>query len=96
MTTRATVRSICCALFAVALLGAGGAADAPAEGRRQGGAREYPPKMAGAEEHVYKTVGDVKLNLYVFKPADWKATDRRAAVVFFFGGGWTSISGAVE
>jgi acetyl esterase/lipase len=58
----------------------------------QRGGREYPPKMEGAEAHLYKTVGDVKLNLYVFKPADWKATDRRPAVVFFFGGGWTNGS----
>ena len=36
----------------------------------------------------YKNVGDVKLNLHVFTPADHKATDKRPAVVFFFGGGW--------
>src|SRR6185369_1048354 len=66
--------------------------DAPPSGRRQMGGREYPPKMTGAEEHLYKTVGDVKLNLYVFKPSDWKATDKRPAIVFFFGGGWTNGS----
>jgi acetyl esterase/lipase len=38
---------------------------------------------------VYKEFGDVKLHLNFFKPAGWKATDKRAAVVFFFGGGWT-------
>jgi acetyl esterase/lipase len=58
----------------------------------QRGGREYPPKMEGAEAHLYKTAGDVKLNLYVFKPADWKAADKRPAVVFFFGGGWTNGS----
>jgi acetyl esterase len=42
----------------------------------------------GAEALVYKTVGDVRLKLYVDKPADWKATDKRPAIVFFFGGGW--------
>ncbi|MEZ5327631.1 MAG: alpha/beta hydrolase fold domain-containing protein [Verrucomicrobiales bacterium] len=26
----------------------------------------------------------------MFKPSDWKASDRRAAIVFFFGGGWVS------
>lgn len=50
----------------------------------------YPPKLDGAEVQVYKTVGDVKLNAYIYKPADWKASDQRPAIVFFFGGGWTS------
>jgi len=36
----------------------------------------------------YKTVGDVTLHLHVFEPADLKPTDRRSAIVFFFGGGW--------
>lgn len=37
---------------------------------------------------TYKKVGNQELKLYVEKPADWKATDRRPAIVFFFGGGW--------
>lgn len=37
---------------------------------------------------VYKTVGDVELLLHVFEPLDHRAGDRRAAIVFFFGGGW--------
>lgn len=52
---------------------------------RQGG---YPPQMPGAEVKVYKTIDGVALNMYIFKPDDWKPADRRAAVVFFFGGGW--------
>ncbi|QOV89853.1 alpha/beta hydrolase [Humisphaera borealis] len=52
----------------------------------------YPPKLDGAEVQVYKTIGDVKLNAYIYKPADWKASDKRPAIVFFFGGGWTSGS----
>jgi acetyl esterase len=36
----------------------------------------------------FKQIGDVKLHLHVFYPADWKATDKRPAAVFFFGGGW--------
>ena len=50
--------------------------------------RRYPPDLAGAKVEVYKTIGDVKLNMYVFLPDDHKPGDRRAAVVFFFGGGW--------
>ena len=41
------------------------------------------------EPHVYKTVGDRPLRLYVTKPADWSADDHRPAIVFFHGGGWT-------
>ncbi|MCA9034124.1 MAG: alpha/beta hydrolase [Planctomycetaceae bacterium] len=48
----------------------------------------------GEEQLVYKTVGDQKLNLYVDKPQDWNAADRRPAVVFYFGGGWVGGSPA--
>ncbi|MGB6222762.1 alpha/beta hydrolase [Haloferula sp.] len=37
---------------------------------------------------VYKTIGDTKLKLHVFSPPGWKASDKRPAIVFFFGGGW--------
>lgn len=41
------------------------------------------------EPLVYKHVDDQELKLFVFKPADWQATDRRPALVFFHGGSWT-------
>ena len=41
---------------------------------------------------VYKGVDGVTLKLHVFEPAGLQPTDQRAAVVFFFGGGWTSGS----
>jgi len=50
----------------------------------------YPPSFPEAKAEVYKTVGDVKLNLYVFNPPGHMATDKRPAIVFFFGGGWTN------
>jgi acetyl esterase len=37
---------------------------------------------------VYKSIGDVDLRIYRFLPKDHQASDRRPAVVFFFGGGW--------
>jgi acetyl esterase len=39
---------------------------------------------------IFKTTpqGDLKINLYF--PKDWKSTDRRPAIVFFFGGGFVS------
>ncbi len=45
---------------------------------------------AAAESLTYKTVGPRALKLLVDKPADWKATDRRPAMVYFFGGGWVA------
>lgn len=56
------------------------------------GARAYPPNLPGAKIETYKTIGDVKLNLYIFNPDGHKPTDKRHAVVFFFGGGWTNGS----
>jgi acetyl esterase/lipase len=41
-----------------------------------------------SETRVYKKAGDRELRLFIEKPAAWKATDRRPAVVFYFGGGW--------
>lgn len=37
---------------------------------------------------VYKSFDKDPLELNVFLPADWKASDRRPGIVFFFGGGW--------
>ena len=45
--------------------------------------------QSAGEPMVYKTVEGRQLRLYVVKPADWKAADRRPAIVFFHGGGWT-------
>ena len=45
---------------------------------------------SAAETLVYKKVGDRELSLHIEKPADWKAGDKRPAMVFFFGGGWVA------
>jgi acetyl esterase len=52
----------------------------------------YPPKMDGSTVEVYKTVGDVKLNLYIFAPEGHQTTNKTPAIVFFFGGGWSTGS----
>jgi acetyl esterase/lipase len=39
-------------------------------------------------EHVYKKTPEGELSLHCYMPADWKASDRRPVIVFFFGGGW--------
>jgi acetyl esterase len=40
----------------------------------------------------YKQVGDTTLKLHIFTPDNHKATGKRPAIVFFFGGGWNSGS----
>lgn len=37
---------------------------------------------------VYKSVAGRSLTLSIVRPSDWKATDKRPAMVFFHGGGW--------
>ncbi|MBN2128128.1 MAG: alpha/beta hydrolase fold domain-containing protein [Sedimentisphaerales bacterium] len=44
------------------------------------------------KEIVYKTVGETTLRLHVFFPSDHQAGDKRAGIVFFFGGGWVGGS----
>jgi acetyl esterase/lipase len=68
------------------------AAEEPAKARGRFG---YPPQFEGARVETYKEVGDTKLNVWIFEPAE-KASPKakRPAVVFFFGGGWTSGSPA--
>jgi len=44
------------------------------------------------EERLYKKTPEGELNLHLSLPVDWKATDKRPAIVFFFGGGWKSGS----
>jgi acetyl esterase/lipase len=41
---------------------------------------------------TYKRVAGRDLKLFVERPADWRATDQRPAIVFFFGGGWVGGS----
>ena len=44
--------------------------------------------VEGSVSEVYKTIGDVKLKMHIFYPEDHKPTDKRPAIVFFYGGGW--------
>ncbi len=60
-----------------------------ANGQTANTAAPNPNSLPNAESHVYKTVGETKLYLHVFRPADRKAKNL-PAIVFFFGGGWTS------
>jgi len=50
---------------------------------------DTPTELPNAEAHVYRAA-QPELRLFVVKPASWKSSDRRPALVFFFGGGWTT------
>ncbi len=45
-------------------------------------------ELPGSRAEVYKTIGDVKLKVYIYEPKGHKAGAKRPAIVFFFGGGW--------
>jgi acetyl esterase len=49
---------------------------------------------ARVEESVYRKTPQGDLKIYVHFPPGWTAQDKRPAIVFFFGGGWTS--GTIE
>lgn len=50
--------------------------------------------MSDVLNMVYKKIGDIQLGLNIYKPDDWKETDKRACIIFFFGGGW--IGGTID
>ena len=60
----------------------------------QEGPPRYPPTLPDASVHVYKTVGETALRLWVFEPDGHETSDRRPTAVFFFGGGWRTGSPA--
>lgn len=49
-----------------------------------------PTKLPGAETFIYREGRPEPQRLFVVKPAGWKVEDRRPALMFFFGGGWTT------
>ncbi|MEP3477795.1 MAG: alpha/beta hydrolase [Fuerstiella sp.] len=53
-------------------------------------AADYPPheKLVYKEAADQKTGGTVQLKLHVYQPDGFQVTDKRPAIVFFFGGGW--------
>ena len=40
-------------------------------------------------EMAYKKTAEKTLNTFTHFPDDWKPSDKRPAIIFFFGGGWT-------
>lgn len=52
----------------------------------------YPPTSTDARVETYRTIGYTELKLWIFGESDTKVP--KPAIVFFFGGGWTSGSPA--
>lgn len=48
-----------------------------------------PLTLPGAEPHVFHTTPQGEMLLHVFKPDGWHPGERRPALVWFFGGGWS-------
>jgi len=74
----------------LALLGAGALALAPAGFAAAVVPETTPGNLPGAETFIYRDDAAEPQRLFVVKPEGWKATDHRGALVFFFGGGWTT------
>jgi acetyl esterase/lipase/lysophospholipase L1-like esterase len=53
---------------------------------------QYPPDLPEAKSMVYKTVGDVTLQAFIYEPDRTAFPGPRPAIVFFFGGGWNGGS----
>jgi acetyl esterase/lipase len=49
-----------------------------------------PATLPGAQTFIYRDGTPEPMRLHVFKPAGWTASDHRPALVFYFGGGWTT------
>ncbi|MCE9561552.1 MAG: alpha/beta hydrolase [Planctomycetes bacterium] len=60
----------------------------PAQGQQPKGTVKLTDAKVVTADHVYKKTPEGELTLHGFFPADWKATDKRPVIVFFFGGGW--------
>lgn len=49
-----------------------------------------PNQYRAVQEYTYKFTPNGELRMWLFFPFDWTPRDRRAGIVFFFGGGFTS------
>ena len=80
----------CLILLVMTLANAVGADAPPGQADVQ---RKWEPIPGVVESrmvvYTYKKTPEKELKLYVHFPEGWKATDKRAGIVFFFGGGFT-------
>jgi acetyl esterase len=76
------------AILAVALCAALSAQTKKADKKTTG----YPPVIEGARVETYRKVGDIELKAWIFDSRQKMTEQPLPAIVFFFGGGWTSGS----
>lgn len=66
----------------------------PLQAANRRAARPAPKSLPGSRSVIYKTIDDVELPIHIFEPDGHQPSDKRPAIVFFFGGGWASGSPA--
>ncbi|PTX96646.1 alpha/beta hydrolase [Opitutus sp. ER46] len=79
------VLSLTCGLMSATVA----VAAAPATAKAATPVEATPHGFPGAQTYVFRELTPEPLRLHVFKPEGWQAQDRRPALMFFFGGGWT-------
>ncbi|MDD7986560.1 alpha/beta hydrolase [Lentisphaera marina] len=52
------------------------------------GVKYIPAPGLTQKTEVYKTIAKRELQMHFHFPKDWKASDNRPVMIFFFGGGW--------
>ncbi len=52
------------------------------------GKESLPPELKYTTPYVYSQIPGGDLKLYAFRPPDWQISDKRPAILFFFGGSW--------
>ena len=45
--------------------------------------KNYPPELESSSTEIYKTVGETKLRLWIYKPEGTVSEQPRSAIVFF-------------
>ena len=50
--------------------------------------KNYPPEFSGCKTETYKSIGETKLNLWIFEEENSSDQAAKPAIVFFYGGGW--------
>ncbi len=73
----------------LAMVSFAAAAEKGRKPKRGNGPAPAKHPMDSATERVYKTIGSVKLHLFIFSPPNLRAGENRAAIIFFHGGGGT-------
>jgi acetyl esterase len=51
--------------------------------------KNLPMGSVTTATEIYKTIGTVKLNAYIYYPPNHRPSDKRPCILLFFGGGWT-------